>query len=152
MAGREQEEKVRRPATIQRWRALTFLHWRYEPASVQRLLPAGLEVDTWDGSAWVSLTPFLMVDIQIADLPPVPMLSTFPETNLRTYVRGPDGRDGLWFLSLEADSLAARPCCSQPLRRALPLGGHVGRAGRDDPVPQPAPWRPPGGPRHRRSP
>jgi uncharacterized protein YqjF (DUF2071 family) len=122
MAGREQEETVRRPATVQRWRALTFLHWRYDPASVQRLLPAGLEVDTWDGSAWVSLTPFLMVDIRIGNLPPVPTLSTFPETNVRTYVRGPDGRDGLWFFSLEADSLplvlAARSLYGVPYRWA----------------------------------
>jgi uncharacterized protein YqjF (DUF2071 family) len=68
--------------------------------------PPELEVDTHDGSAWVGLTPFLMSDFRPPFLPPLPLLSTFPETNLRTYVRGPDGNDGLWFLSLEASNLA----------------------------------------------
>ena len=85
--------------------ALTFLHWRYDPDEIRRLLPRGLDVDTWDGSAWVGVTPFVMVDIRIGRLPAVPGVSTFPETNLRTYVRGADGRDGLWFFSLEAGSL-----------------------------------------------
>lgn len=89
----------------QRWQTMTFLHWAYDPDEVGALLPAGLEVDTHDGKAWVGLTPFLMVDFRVACLPPVPGLSTFPETNVRTYVRGPDGRDGLWFLSLDAASL-----------------------------------------------
>ena len=39
----------------QHWRQLTFLHWSYTPDAVQRLLPAGLEVDTFDGAAWVGL-------------------------------------------------------------------------------------------------
>ena len=73
--------------------------------AVQAHLPEGLEPDTWEGSSWVSLTPFLMVDFRLATLPPLGRLSTFPETNLRTYARDSTGRDGLWFLSLEADSL-----------------------------------------------
>ena len=84
---------------------MTFLHWPCDPDRLASFLPAGLEPDTWDGAAWISLTPFLMVDFRLPALPPVRRLSTFPETNLRTYVRGPDGRDGLWFLSLDADSL-----------------------------------------------
>lgn len=96
---------MRWPASRQKWCDITFLHWRYDVGEVQALLPPAVEVDTWDGAAWVSLTPFLMVDFRIGGLPPIPRLATFPETNLRTYVRGPDGRDGLWFLSLEAASL-----------------------------------------------
>jgi len=84
---------------------MAFLHWSYEAEIVQALLPDGLKVDTHDGKAWVGLTPFSMVDFRLGCLPPVPRLSTFPETNVRPYARGPDGRDGLWFLSLEADSL-----------------------------------------------
>jgi uncharacterized protein len=85
---------------------MTFLHWPLEPETVRARLPKGLEVDTLDGAAWVSITPFLMEDFRLGPLPPLGPLSTFPETNVRTYVRGPSGRDGLWFLSLEADSLA----------------------------------------------
>ena len=85
--------------------SMTFLHWQYEPHQVRALLPEEFEVDTWDGKAWVSITPFLMTGFRLATLPSAGPLSTFPETNVRTYVRGPDGRDGLWFLSLEADNL-----------------------------------------------
>jgi uncharacterized protein YqjF (DUF2071 family) len=104
MSGREPEEDVENPASRQRWHAMTFLHWRYDVDDLQRLLPSRLEVDTYDGVAWVSITPFLMKDFRLGPLPAVPGISTFPETNVRTYVRGPDGRDGLWFFSLEADS------------------------------------------------
>ncbi len=86
--------------------SMTFLHWSYDPHVVRKLLPEEFEVDTWDGEAWVSITPFLMTNFRLASLPAAGPLSTFPETNVRTYVRGPDGRDGLWFFSLEADSLA----------------------------------------------
>jgi uncharacterized protein YqjF (DUF2071 family) len=84
---------------------MTFLHWSYEPEVLQLLLPEGLEIDTHDGKAWVGLTPFVMDDFRLSCLPPVPRLSTFPETNVRTYARDADGKDGLWFLSLDADSL-----------------------------------------------
>ena len=90
----------------QDWRHVAFLHWQFEPDLVQALLPEGLEVDTFDGTAWVGLTPFLVLRSRPALLPPVPAVSNFPETNLRTYVVGPDGRDGLWFLTIEAGSLS----------------------------------------------
>jgi len=89
-----------------RWADVTFLHWRYEPREVQRLLPPGLEVETFDGWAWVGLVPFAMT-IRAARGPAVPWASFFPETNVRTYVRGPDGRTGIWFFSLDAARLAA---------------------------------------------
>ncbi|MEW6471486.1 MAG: DUF2071 domain-containing protein [Actinomycetota bacterium] len=104
--GPHPEERVSRPAACQRWQSLSFLHWRYRPDDVQRLLPDGLVVDTFDGDAWVGLTPFLLVDMRPLCLPPVPWLSTFPETNLRTYVRDENGIDGLWFLSLDVASAA----------------------------------------------
>jgi uncharacterized protein len=106
----------------QRWRDVSFLHWAYEPAVVQSLIPADLKVDTFDGRAWVGLTPFLVEDFGLPRLPAVPHLSTFPETNVRTYVVGPDGRDGLWFLTLEVDSvttaIAARSVLGVPYRWA----------------------------------
>ena len=69
------------------------------------MLPRGLEVDTFDGLAWVGLVAFEMVDIAPPGLPAIPRLGTFPETNVRTYVRGPDGSPGVWFASLEAERL-----------------------------------------------
>lgn len=106
MAGRYPEERVALPMACQRWQSLTFLHWRYGPADVQRLLPRGLSVDMYDGAAWVGLTPFVMVGFRPMCLPAVPVVSTFPETNVRTYVRDENGRDGLWFFSLDVSRLA----------------------------------------------
>jgi hypothetical protein len=84
---------------------MTFLHWTFDPAVIQAFLPSPFEVDVRDDRAWVSMTLFVMSGFRLGPLPGVPGMSTFPETNLRTYVRGPDGHDGIWFFSLEAASL-----------------------------------------------
>jgi len=97
--------RVARPVMLQEWRDVAFLHWRAEPAAVQRLLPPGLAADTHDGSAWVGLVAFRMVGIRAPGLPGLPYLGTFPETNVRTYVRDASGRPGVWFHSLEATRL-----------------------------------------------
>jgi len=91
---------------LHRWDRITFLHWAYEPTEVQRLLPTGLEVETFDDKAWVGLIPFFM-EVRPAWGWRVPWLLEFPETNVRTYVRGPDGDTGVWFFSLDATRLAA---------------------------------------------
>jgi uncharacterized protein len=106
VAGAIPEERVTWSLAHQRWQTFTFLHWAYDPAVVQRLLPSELEVHTYDGLAWVGLTPFLLSDFHPPGLPAIPGLSTFPETNLRTYVLDSNGSDGLWFFSLDADELA----------------------------------------------
>lgn len=86
-----------------RWESIAFLHWSYPVDEVQRHLPRGLEVEPWDGAAWVGLIPFRM---RLGG-PAGPRLLVFPETNVRTYVVGPDGRPGVWFFSLDAASLSA---------------------------------------------
>jgi uncharacterized protein YqjF (DUF2071 family) len=91
---------------VQWWDELTFLHWRFEPDTVQRLLPRGLAVETFDGSAWVGLVPFFL-RVGLPGVPPVPWLSRFAETNVRTYVRSADGARGIWFFSLDAARLGA---------------------------------------------
>jgi uncharacterized protein YqjF (DUF2071 family) len=97
---------IDRPIMRQRWERLTFLHWRFEAAEVQRLLPAGLEVETYDGAAWVGLVPFYM-RVGTPGGRRVPWVSNFCETNVRTYVRDRAGRSGIWFLSLDAARLGA---------------------------------------------
>lgn len=98
-------EQVESPVMRQEWRNVAFLHWPYEPEVVQSNLPAGLTVDLFDGRAWVGLVAFEMRDIRFGDLPPIPYFGSFPETNVRTYVRGPDGRPGVWFDSLDITRL-----------------------------------------------
>lgn len=92
---------------FQSWNRLTFLHWAYDPAVIQPLLPEGLTVDEYDGVAWVGLVPFRVDGLRLPYMRPVPWISSFPETNVRTYVRDPNGDRGTWFLSLDADRLAA---------------------------------------------
>lgn len=96
--------RLRHPSLTQEWRTVTFVHWRYEPEVVQAILPDGLTVDTFDGSAWVGLVPFRMVDVRPPWIPTLHPITTFPETNIRTYVRGPRGQ-GVWFSSLEITRL-----------------------------------------------
>ncbi len=97
---------VDKPVMRQRWEQLTFLHWAYDPAVVQRLLPGGLTVDTFGGAAWVGLVPFFMRVHTPGDRG-APWVSNFCETNVRTYARDREGRAGIWFLSLDAARLGA---------------------------------------------
>lgn len=97
---------VERTPMMMRWDHLTFLHWSYPPEVVQRLLPPGLTVHTFDGRAWVGLVPFVM-EVRAGRGPAIPWLSHFCETNVRTYARAVDGTVGVWFLSLDAARLAA---------------------------------------------
>lgn len=83
---------------LHEWREVTFLHWPYPPEVVQRLLPPELELDTHEGQAWVGLVPFVLSVWTRSGA----VGARFPETNVRTYVRGPDGVPGVWFLSLDA--------------------------------------------------
>ena len=97
-------DPVRRAVMRQQWLDLAYVHWRYDPEVVQALLPSGLEVDTFDGVAWVGLIPFSMRGIGLARGPAVPYLGSFAEVNVRTYVRR-NGRPGVWFFSLDVDRL-----------------------------------------------
>jgi len=100
------DQPIHRAAMVHWWDELTFLHWRYDPAEVQRLLPEGLTVETFDGSAWVGLVPFYL-RVGLPHVPSVAWFSRFCETNVRTYVTGRDGRTGVWFFSLDAARLGA---------------------------------------------
>jgi uncharacterized protein YqjF (DUF2071 family) len=99
----------------QRWLDLLFLHWRVPPASVQACLPPGLEVDTYGGSAWLSLVLFRL-RLRPRWLPFVPGISFLTEVNLRTYVRAGE-KAGIYFLSIHADNR----CSVWLARRFTPL-------------------------------
>jgi uncharacterized protein YqjF (DUF2071 family) len=91
------------PCLRMAWHRLVFAHWRVTPAAVQRLLPAGLTVETFDGIAWVGLVPFRMQAIQPLGLPAPWFGPDFLELNVRTYVRGPGAQTGVWFFTLECN-------------------------------------------------
>jgi uncharacterized protein YqjF (DUF2071 family) len=95
----------------QTWRDLLFAHWPVPPDVLRRALPAALPLDTFDGSAWIGVTPFEVTGLRPRGGPPLPGGSRFAELNVRTYTTL-DGRPGIFFLSLDAASrlavLAAR--------------------------------------------
>ena len=118
------------PIMRQEWRTLTYVHWPVPITQVASRLPSGLAVDTFDGHAWVGLVPFEMVGIRFGRLPRVPWLGTFPETNVRTYVNGPDG-PGVWFDSLDISRLA--PVAAARIGYGLPYNwAHMTIAKRGD--------------------
>lgn len=91
-----------RVVMYQKWRSLLFLHWEVDPALIRATLPPGLDLDLFEGRAYLGLIPFTMRGVRPAGLPAVPWLSYFHETNVRTYVHY-QGRDpGVWFYSLDA--------------------------------------------------
>jgi uncharacterized protein YqjF (DUF2071 family) len=96
-----------RPVMYQRWRKLLFLHWEVSPDAIRPLLPSGLELDTFEGRAYVGLVPFSMEGVRPAGLPAVRWLSNFHETNVRTYVHHQGTKPGVWFFSLDAANAVA---------------------------------------------
>ena len=96
-----------RVAQRQSWRSLTFLHWRVPVSALRPLIPSALEIDTFEGDAFIGLVPFTMTGVRPLWAPTVPGISNFHETNVRTYVHF-RGRDpGVWFFSLDAASRVA---------------------------------------------
>lgn len=90
----------------QRWRDLTFLHWRVPAGLVAPLLPAGTRPDLHDGSTWVGLIPFRLTEARFGSGPVLPYVGTFCETNVRLYSVDAAGRRGVVFASLESARLA----------------------------------------------
>lgn len=91
----------------QEWRNLLFIHWEVASDYIQRTLPKGLYVDTFEGKAYIGLTPFFMRNVRIPNLPVIPRISDFHEVNIRTYVFDEKGNPGIYFYSLDADQWLA---------------------------------------------
>jgi uncharacterized protein len=94
---------------VQRWHDLLFAHWALPPEKIHPLVPRQLELDTFEDKAWVGVIPFWMSGVRFRGIPPIPTASTFPELNVRTYVRAPQEPDkpGVYFFSLDAASALA---------------------------------------------
>jgi uncharacterized protein YqjF (DUF2071 family) len=91
----------------QDWAHLLFLHWKIDPDVIQKTLPAGLSVDTYDGTAYLGIVPFFMEEVRPCYCPVVPGLSWFQELNFRTYVHDEHGRPGVWFYALDCNQWLA---------------------------------------------
>ena len=93
------------------------MHWEVDIVKLQAHLPAGLEVDTYGGKAYVGIVPFVMRNVRPTWFFSTPFVSTFPEFNIRTYVTK-DGIPGVYFLTLEAKSMVT--CSYAPKAYGLP--------------------------------
>ena len=88
------------------WHDLLFAHWPVQTRNLRAHVPNRLEIDTFDGQAWLAVVPFRMTGIRLRGTPALPWLSSFPELNVRTYVTC-DGKPGVWFFSLDAGNSLA---------------------------------------------
>lgn len=93
----------KRPLLSQIWQNLLFIHWEVSFEQLRSVVPESLEIDTYDGKAWIAIVPFDMKKVTFNGIPPVPMLSDFPEINVRTYVKHGE-KPGVWFFSLDVPS------------------------------------------------
>ncbi len=137
----------------QRWNDLLFAHWPIAPEALAKCLPPGLEADLYDGQAWLGVIPFWMDRVRVRAVGErtvwFPGTRSFPELNLRTYVRSRrTGQPGIFFFSLDAGStlavLGARVLFFLPYfpatmsREMLPDGGMLYRSRRWLPRARPA--------------
>ena len=90
----------------QSWEHLLFAHWPVAVEELRRVVPDEIPIDTYDGSAWLGVTPFRLTALRLRGLPHLPDLTSFLETNVRTYATI-GGRPGIYFLSLDAASALA---------------------------------------------
>ncbi|SER60738.1 hypothetical protein SAMN04487944_1072 [Gracilibacillus ureilyticus] len=90
----------------QRWDHLLFIHLPVEKEIMEANIPNGLELDIYEGTAWITILPFRIRDMHFRKIPPIPFLQSFLELNVRTYVQR-NGVKGIYFFSLDANKLPA---------------------------------------------
>jgi uncharacterized protein YqjF (DUF2071 family) len=90
----------------QAWNDLLFAHWPIARDRLRERLPSFLEIDLFDDEAWLSVTPFKLSDFSPRGIPAMPLISSFDEINVRTYVVY-EGIPGIYFFSLDANSALA---------------------------------------------
>jgi len=86
----------------QEWNRVLFLHYEIPVEKLRDLVPKDLTIDTFNGSAYISIVPFIMENIRPKFFPSLNFVSNFGEINVRTYVVK-DGKSGVYFLNIEAE-------------------------------------------------
>ncbi|PYT33628.1 MAG: hypothetical protein DMF52_15190 [Acidobacteria bacterium] len=118
-------------ALAQEWHHVLFLHWPVDAEALRPLVPEVLDIETSDGSAWITALPFAMRRLRLRGLPALPWLSSFPQLNVRTYVTL-DGRPGVFLLRVAAGSriavTLARRLFHMPYERARLALRHEGES------------------------
>ncbi len=86
---------------IAEWRKLILANYEIDPGILKKYLPVGTELDTWENKYYVSLVGFMVLKTKLHGFR-IPFHSSFPEVNLRFYVRyrsGNDWRRGVVFIN-----------------------------------------------------
>lgn len=120
------------------WRDLLMLNYEIDPALLLPFVPRGTELDSFEGTTYVSLVGLRFARTKIFGLISVPFHSDFDEVNLRFYVRRREGREirrGVMFIreivSLPAVTFLARMAYAEnyrtlPLRHSIDLNDSGG--------------------------
>lgn len=90
----------KRPFLTAEWRWLLMFNYEVDAGVLAPLLPAGAELDLWEGRAIASVVGFLFQKARVLGVP-VPLHTTFEEVNLRFYARarvGAEWRRGVVFV------------------------------------------------------
>ncbi|WP_182917113.1 DUF2071 domain-containing protein [Bacillus sp. PK3_68] len=105
----------------QTWSNVLFMHWPIHPVTMKNLLPPFLQVDLYGGMAWLGIVPFQVSSMRFHGLPPIPLLRSFLQLNVRTYVMH-KGVPGVYFFNLDVNHLpsviGARLFYSLPFRQS----------------------------------
>jgi uncharacterized protein YqjF (DUF2071 family) len=78
--------KAQTPFLTAEWKHLAMLNYAIEPSMLSPFLPEGTELDTWNGTHYVSIVGFLFANTRVSDYA-IPFHRNFEEVNLRFYVR-----------------------------------------------------------------
>ena len=87
----------------QEWQDVYFLHWPIKEEDLREHVPQELEIDTFDGMAWLGVVYYQMKRMSLRFIPPIPGTSPFLELNVRTYVKY-KGKSGVYFFSLNVNN------------------------------------------------
>jgi hypothetical protein len=90
----------------QKWNHVLFLHWPISPVHLRPLVPGALQIDTYDGKAWLGMIIFEMGGIYPRRFPGLSLTLPFSEINVRTYVTY-KGEPGIYFLSIDVNNWAS---------------------------------------------
>jgi Uncharacterized conserved protein len=129
----------RRSFLTAEWRDLLLLNYEIDPSLLEPLVPAGTQLDSWNGRTLISLVGFRFLRTRVLGCA-VPLHGAFEEVNLRFYVRrcvadGPPRRGVVFVREIvprRAVAWVARSVYGEPYQR-LPMAHRVGRSGAGHP-------------------
>ncbi len=86
----------------QEWNNALFMHWEVPIEILAECVPEDMQIDTFEGKAYISLVAFTMEKIRPKNLPSISYISDFHEINVRTYIDN-NNKKGVYFINIEAE-------------------------------------------------